>query len=75
MNYYRWPSGAYEHLGEGMGWFVIKHRPEPFTPAGSVVAQFGTKEEADSAAAALNWEGCTLSQARMRYSAGAEGAA
>jgi hypothetical protein len=67
MNYYRWPSGIFENLGEKFGWCVMKYRPMASTPAGDLVSAFKTKEEADEASERLNDEDCDLYEARRRY--------
>lgn len=59
---YRWPVGTFEPLGAP--WLVIRYRPMPCTPAGDVIAEFETKEQADAAVDQLCAARPSLSQAK-----------
>ena len=65
--YYRWPCGMFEDIGGP--WQVFLYRPMPSTPAGDLVANFDSKEEADEAVAELNAKGDSLEDARVIWSA------
>ncbi len=66
MNFYRWPCGSYERLGDEWGsWDVYKYRPNPCTPAGDFVFRFSSKDQADAVVLELNAADVSLEAARI----------
>ncbi|MCC7546185.1 MAG: hypothetical protein IT532_00295 [Burkholderiales bacterium] len=64
LPYYRFPDGMFDGPDYSGPWTVMRYRPMPCTPAGDVVVDCPTREQADDLAARLNQLGVDLAAAR-----------